>query len=70
MATILLESKSASTIKLLMELAKKLGVKMTIIDNSDIEDMKLGQFMDDVRTNEFIDEVSIIKNLLRDKYKN
>lgn len=70
MATILLEGKSASTIKLLMELAKKLGVKMTIIDNSDIEDMKLGQFMDDVRTNEFIDEVSIIKNLLRDKYKN
>ncbi|HLU85787.1 MAG TPA: hypothetical protein VKZ45_09955 [Vicingaceae bacterium] len=63
MATILLEGKSASTIKLLMELAKKLGVKMTIIDNSDIEDMKLGQFMDEARTNTFVEEEEILKKL-------
>lgn len=63
MATILLEGKSASTIKLLMELAKKLGVKMTIIDNSDIEDMKLGQFMDDVRTNELVEEEEVLNKL-------
>lgn len=63
MATILLEGKSASTIKLLMELAKKLGVKMTIIDNSDIEDMKLGQFMDEARTNTLVEEEEILKKL-------
>ncbi len=63
MATILLEGKSASTIKLLMELAKKLGVKMTIIDNADIEDMKLGQFIDDVRTNELVEEEEVLNKL-------
>ena len=63
MATILLEGKSASTIKLLMELAHKLGVKMTIIDNSDIEDMKLGQFMDEARTNTLVEEKEILKKL-------
>ncbi|NCP46063.1 MAG: hypothetical protein COW67_01565 [Flavobacteriales bacterium CG18_big_fil_WC_8_21_14_2_50_32_9] len=63
MATILLEGKSASTIKLLMELAQKLGVKMTVLDNSNIEDMKLGQFMDEVRTNTFAEEEEILKKL-------
>jgi len=36
---------------------------MTVLDNSNIEDMKLGQFMDEVRTNTFAEEEEILKKL-------
>lgn len=63
MATILLEGKSESTIKLLMDLAKKLGVKMRVLDASDMEDIKLGQLMNELKTNELDDETVVLKKL-------
>ncbi|MBW6484398.1 MAG: hypothetical protein K0B10_15250 [Vicingaceae bacterium] len=63
MATILLEGKSESTIKLLIDLAKKLGLKMRVLDVSELEDIKLGQLMNEVRTNELEDEAVVLKKL-------
>jgi len=63
MATILLEGKSESTIKLLIDLAKKLGLKMSVLDASELEDIKLGQLMNEVRTNELEDEAIVLKKL-------
>jgi hypothetical protein len=63
MSTILLEGESESTMKLVMELAQKLGLKMKVLSKSDIEDIKLGQMMDNVKTNEFVNEDTILYKL-------
>jgi hypothetical protein len=63
MSTILLEGESESTMKLVMELAQKLGLKMKVLSKSDVEDIKLGQMMDNVKTNEFVNEDTILYKL-------
>lgn len=63
MATLLLESKSATTIKLLLDLAKKLGVKVRVLDDTELEDLMLGKLMEKERTDEFVDKAVIMKIL-------
>jgi hypothetical protein len=63
MKTVILNSDSKTDLKLLMDLAKKIGVKSRILSESEIEEIGLANSMRVGRTNEFVDTSSFIKKL-------
>jgi hypothetical protein len=65
MAILLLEDKSISTINLLIELAKKLGVKTQVLSDADIDDVKLGQLMAQERTGKYVSEDEVLYKLTK-----
>lgn len=60
----LLESESVSDLKLLLNLAKKLGIKSKILSMDEIEEIgmanaiKIGQTKEYIDTNEFLKKIS------------
>lgn len=66
MATsVLLESDSASNLNLILELAKKLGLKSALLSKDELEDTKLGLLMKNEMTGELDEEALILKELKR-----
>jgi len=63
MEALLLNSESKSDMKLLLELAKKIGVKARVITESELEDIGLMNAIRQGRTEEFIDNQSFLKKL-------
>ncbi|MEI6758029.1 MAG: hypothetical protein FDX18_05675 [Chlorobium sp.] len=54
----LLESESLSDLKLLLDLAKKLGIKSKIISVDEIEEIGMANAIKIGRTNEFLNKIS------------
>ncbi|MES2589218.1 MAG: hypothetical protein V4622_09565 [Bacteroidota bacterium] len=63
MQSLILNSNSKSNMKLLADLAKKLGVSVKILSNEEKEDYAFFNAMEEGRTGEFVDEEEIFKKL-------
>lgn len=63
MQTILLNSDSKSNLKLLAEMAKKIGVKVKFLSEDDLEDMGMLKAMKQGRTNKTISSQEFVKQL-------
>jgi len=63
MQTAILKSESASDLKLLLELAKKLGIKSKILSLNEIEEIGLAHAIKTGQTGEYIDTNEFIKKL-------
>jgi len=63
METVLLNSDSRSDMKLLLDLAKKIGIRARVITESEIEDIGLANAIKQGRTNEYIDNDAFLKKL-------
>lgn len=63
MATLIIESSDPKNIKLLTELAKKLGDRVKSINASETEDLLLGDLMTAEKTGEYVDKVDVMKAL-------
>ena len=63
MQTVILNSKSKSDIKLLTDLAKKIGVNTKVLNESDIEEIGLSYAIIKGRTKEFGDTEKFISKL-------
>ena len=62
MEAIVIQSDS-KTIKILKELAEKMGEKATILSESQMEDLALGKLMNKVKTGKSVGRESIMKAL-------
>ncbi|MBS1537295.1 MAG: hypothetical protein JST20_06060 [Bacteroidetes bacterium] len=65
METIVIQTQSKSTSKLLVELAKKLGEKAHVLDKDIAENLVLGEFMQQEKTGQMVSN----KRLRRNTYK-
>ena len=65
MKTAILSSESDSNIKLLIELANKLGIKTKILTDEDAEDLAMVYAIEKGKTGEYVDTQNFIKNLLQ-----
>ncbi len=63
METLLLQSKSKKDIKILADLAKKIGLKTKFITNEHLEDIGLANAMKKGRTGEYINTEAYLKKL-------
>ena len=63
MEAVLLNSDSRSDMKLLLDLAKKIGIRARVITESEIEDIGLANAIKQGRTNEYIDNDAFLKKL-------
>jgi hypothetical protein len=63
MNTVILHSKSKNDLDLLLEIAKKFGIKAKVLTESEVEDVGLGNAIKEGRTGEFIDTESYLKSL-------
>lgn len=63
MKTVILNSDSKTDLKLLMDLAKKIGVKSRILSESEIEEIGLANSIRKGRTNEYVDTSTFIQKL-------
>lgn len=63
MQTIVLQSESKSELKLLADLAKKLGIKVKFLSNEDKEDIGLLNAINIGKTGEYIDSTTFLKKL-------
>jgi len=63
METVILNSDSKSDLKLLIDIAKKIGVKSRVLSESEIEEIGLANSIRLGRTNEYIDTATFIKKL-------
>jgi hypothetical protein len=63
MKTAILSSDSDSDLKLLLALAKKLGIKTSIISQKDAEDMGLARAIQNGRTGEYVNTEAFISEL-------
>jgi len=65
MEAVLLNSDSKSDMKLLLDLARKIGINARILSESEIEDIGLVNAIQQGETNEFIDNGAYLKKLRR-----
>ena len=65
METIIIQTQSRSTTKLLVELAKKLGEKVQILDKEIAEDLTFGKMMTQEKTGKGVSRESIFAELSR-----
>lgn len=65
MQTVILNSKSKSDIKLLTDLAKKIGITARVLNESEIEEIGLSFAIKEGRTKEYIETEKFIKKLKR-----
>lgn len=63
MEAVLLNSDSKSDMKLLLDLARKIGIRARVITESEMEDIGLTNAIKQGRTNEFIDNEAFLKKL-------
>ncbi len=63
METVILNSKSKSDIKLLLDLAKIIGIKTRILSESEIEEIGLSYAIEEGRTKQYVDTEKFIKQL-------
>ncbi|MEQ9437705.1 MAG: hypothetical protein RIG62_01610 [Cyclobacteriaceae bacterium] len=63
MKTAILSSESDSNIKLLIELANKLGIKTKILTEEDAEDLAMVYAIEKGKTGEYVDTQDFIKSL-------
>lgn len=63
MATLIIESSDPKNVKLLTELAKKLGDRVKSISATETEDLLLGDLMDAVKTGEYVDKADVMSAL-------
>ncbi len=59
----ILESESLSDLKLLLDLAKKIGIKSKILSVEEIEENGMGNAIKNGRTNEYIDTNEFLKKI-------
>ncbi len=63
MNTIVIQSKSKNNLKLLSELAKKIGERVTMLSKEQIEDIALGSYMKKTRTGKNVSSDLVMKKL-------
>ena len=63
METLLLQGESKKDLKIFAELAKKVGLKASIISNEDMEDIALANAMKKGKTGEYVDTNSYLNKL-------
>ena len=63
MEAVILYSDSKSDVKLLLDLAKKIGIKARIITESEIEQIGLANAIKQGVTNEYVDNEALLKKL-------
>lgn len=63
METLILNSNSSSDLKLLADLAKKLGVSVKYLTNEEIEDMGMLKSLAEVDRDEFVSKDSVMAKL-------
>ena len=63
MKTALLSSNSGKSLELLLELAKKLGIKSTVLSEEQLEDAGLTKAMKEGKTGKHIDTTKFMKSL-------
>jgi len=63
MEAVILNSESKSDIKLLLDLAKKIGIRARVITESELEDIGLANAIRKGVTNEYIDNEAFLKKL-------
>jgi hypothetical protein len=63
MHTAILNSESVSDLKLLLELAKKLGIKSKVLSINEIEEIGLANAIKKGRTGEYIDTKDFLNKL-------
>jgi hypothetical protein len=63
MQTVILNSDSKTDIKLLLDLAKKIGIKSRVLSDIEIEEIGLVNSMRLGRTNKFVDTTTYIQKL-------
>jgi len=63
METAILNSNSKSDLRLILELAKKLGVSSNILSKNEIEDISLGNAIKKGRTKNYVDTNDFLKKL-------
>ena len=63
MQTVILNSKSKSDLKILVDLAKKIRIDTKVLSESEIEDIGLAFAIKDGRTKEYIDSENLIRKL-------
>ena len=63
MKAILFEGESESTLGLLLELAKKLGIKTRLLSDSEEEDIQLGLLMKEVKTGKLASRNEVVDKL-------
>jgi hypothetical protein len=63
MQIVILNSESKSDLKLLIDLAKKIGVKAKVLSETDIEEIGLSYAIKEGRTKEFVNTEKFIAKL-------
>lgn len=63
METIVIQTQSKNTAKLLVELAKKLGEKVQLLDKDASEDFAFGEMLKSEKTNKLVSKESILEQL-------
>jgi hypothetical protein len=63
MDIVILNSNSKTDLKLVLDIAKKIGIKATILNESEIEDIGLAKAIKQGKTGKYIDSKSFIKKL-------
>jgi len=63
MKTAILSGESASDIKLIIELANKLGIKTKVLTEEDAEDLAMIYAIEKGKTGEYVDTTAFIKSL-------
>ncbi len=63
METALLKSKSKPDLRLLLNLAKKIGVESKILSADDMEEICIARAIQKGRTGEFVDQTEFLRKL-------
>lgn len=63
MKTAILSSESEADLKLLVELANKLGIKAKVLTEEDAEDLAMAYAIEQGKTGEYVDTESFLRNL-------
>jgi hypothetical protein len=63
MQTAILNSDSKSNLKLVLDLAKKIGIKTRLLSDSELEDIGLVNAIKSGRTGEYIDTTAFLKKI-------
>lgn len=63
MSTLVIQSKSKNNLKLLQELARKIGDKAVVLSQEQAEDFALGTHMNEIRTGKNVGVDQVMKKI-------